>query len=187
MLFYARLPRSPSPQAFSWSCNFWRHLSILKLSESISHIVAAFSRAGEGKSISADWHKSIQMYVNPNDGLCKSWTEYKFSFCTRSPEFLWIFFVEPHTGQTYPLLCVAEAKGMDGRSECDICKYSIMPSTLVCLIHSTRFYVNTALGVLLLLTQEEIFKSIRPEEYPNISLRAGSTKHFVLSIFLPTN
>lgn len=63
-----------------------------------------------------------------------------------------------------PFCALPRRKGWYRRSKCDICRYSIMPSTLVCLIHSTRFYVNMALGVLLLLTQEEIFKSIRPEE-----------------------
>lgn len=42
------------------------------------------------KSFAADWHKSIQMYVNPNDGLCKSWTEYKFSFMHKKPRVLFM-------------------------------------------------------------------------------------------------
>jgi hypothetical protein len=43
-----------------------------------------------------NWHKSIQIYVNPNDGLCKAekaWTEYKFSFFTWSFYMRLVFFM----------------------------------------------------------------------------------------------
>lgn len=131
----------------------WRKLKKKKLIFSTNQIcdvwrvVVRISYEIRAANFPNNWHKGIQIYVNPNDGLCKAekaWTEYKFSFFTWSFFMRFVFFMNiPYkpaqsAAWTEDKNTFYAAERQRSESKCDILWYFYSRYT----IYSASFFVN---------------------------------------------